>query len=396
MKCEMKLLSPLHVGNGNELKMVDFYLDEKTYKIKFINFDKFINYCIKKDIDLTTKEIRNKEYKTGEDFSITKFMNKKRIYLEEVEGLISYSVPAIIEHRNRESEFAIREFIKCGGAYIPGSSIKGAIRTAFMWHYLNEKPDGKEIVLKSLEPWLQKNKISGHLFKSIDDNISAVVFGKDPRNDIFRIIRVSDTNLIKYENLEVSEIKIVGNSQEIPIYVENMKAGDNLVFDIDFDEFLLNDKEASSCFKNLDCFNLMNIKSVFKTCNDFSRNVIKKHLEYFWENYNCEATVDEFEFLLNQAKNCKDDEAILRIGWGGGWYSTTVGLMLETLPSFTTPLQGSPKNWELKKGTIREQFNLGRKPGTNKYSLNFPKTRRVTLENKPLGWVKLRLISNLN
>ncbi len=245
MKCEMKLLSPLHVGNGNELKMVDFYLDEKTYKIKFINFDKFINYCIKKDIDLTTKEIRNKEYKTGEDFSITKFMNKKRIYLEEVEGLISYSVPAIIEHRNRESEFAIREFIKCGGAYIPGSSIKGAIRTAFMWHYLNEKPDGKEIVLKSLEPWLQKNKISGHLFKSIDDNISAVVFGKDPRNDIFRIIRVSDTNLIKYENLEVSEIKIVGNSQEIPIYVENMKAGDNLVFDIDFDEFLLNDKEAS-------------------------------------------------------------------------------------------------------------------------------------------------------
>lgn len=385
MKCSMKLLSPLHVGNGNELKMIDFYFDIKKGEIKYINLEKFIDFCLEKDIDLN-KEISKNEYKTGKDFSITKFMKKKQI---DPENLTSYSVPAIIEKRNRESEFAIREFIKCGGAYVPGSSIKGAIRTAMMWYYLNERPDGEKIVLEGLEPWLGKNRISGHLLKNIDDNISAAVFGKDPRSDVFRVLRVSDTSLIEMNRMEVSEIRIVGNPQEIPIYVENIKAGSELSFDIDFNKFLLNDKEALLCFKTMDSLSLMNIKSVFKACNDFSRNVIEKHLEYVWEDYKCDSTVYELESLLKQVKNCNDNEAILRIGWGGGWYSTTVGLILEKLPEFPNHIKGSPKNWELKKGTMREQFNLGRKPGTNRYSFNFPKTRRVTLENKLLGWVKL-------
>jgi len=392
MKCEIKLLSPLHIGNGNELKMIDFYLDEQENKVRFIDFEKFIDFCLEKNIDLT-KETRHNEYKTGKDFSITKFMKKKQL---DPKDFASYSVSAIIEKRNRESEFAIKEFIKCGDAYIPGSSIKGAIRTAIMWYYLNKRPDGKEIIFEGLEPWLRKSRISSHLLKSIDDNISAVVFGKDPRSDIFRILRVSDTNLIGMSCLEVSEIRVVGNPQEIPIYIENMKVDTELNFEFNFDELLLNDKEACSCFKNIDSLNLMNIKSVFKACNDFSKNIIEKNLEYSWENYKCDATVDELKSLLKQVKNCNDKEAILRIGWGGGWYSTTVGLILETLPRFTTPMKGSPKNWELERGTLRERFNLGRKSGTNRYSFDFPKTRRVTIENKSLGWVKLCLSDDPN
>jgi len=392
MKYEMKLLSPLHIGNGNELKMVDFYLDEKKGEVRFIDFEKFIDFCVENNIDFT-KEIQKKEYYTGKDFSITKFMKKRQI---DPKDFTSYSVSAKIEKRNRESEFAIKEFVKCGSAYIPGSSIKGAIRTAMMWYYLNERPNGKEIVLKGLEPWLEKRRISGRLLKSIDDNISAVVFGKDPISDVFRILRVSDTSLIGKSNLEVSEIKIVGNSQEIPIYVENLKKGTELAFDIDFDEFILKDEIIGSCFKNIDSTKLMNIESVCKACNEFSRKIIEKHLGYFWESYNCDSTVEVFESLLDDVQNCSENEAILRIGWGGGWYSTTIGILLEDLSEFPPSLKGNPKNWELEKGTIREQFNLGRKPRTNKYSINFPKTRRVTLENKPLGWVKLRLKSSLN
>ena len=45
MKCRVELLSPLHIGNGNELKMVDFYLDDDKKLIKRIDFNKFISYC---------------------------------------------------------------------------------------------------------------------------------------------------------------------------------------------------------------------------------------------------------------------------------------------------------------------------------------------------------------
>ncbi|ALK04998.1 MAG: type III-A CRISPR-associated RAMP protein Csm5 [Methanosarcina flavescens] len=386
MKCSIKLLSPLHIGNGNELKMIDFYLDKKEGKIKFINFEKFIEYCIEKNIDLT-KEMQNHRYYTGRDFSITKFMDENRI---NPNSFTSYAVSAKIEERNRESEFAIKEFVKCGGPYLPGSSIKGAIRTALMWKCLNERSDGLKIVQNGLKTWLKKNRITGRDLKSLDNNISEIVFGKDPHSDILRILRPSDTKPIGKNHLEVSEIKIIGNSQEIPIYVENLKAGSELFFDVVFDEYLINQNEGKPDFKEHPCIKYMNAQAICEVCNEFSRKVIEKNLEYMWENYQCDSAVDEFDMLWNEATNCKENEAILHIGWGGGWYSTTVGIIIETLPGFTTPLKGDPKKWKFENNTIRHSFSLGKKPGTYQFSSSFPKTRRVTLEGKPLGWVKIQ------
>lgn len=390
MKCSMKLLSPLHIGNGNELKMIDFYLDEKEEKIKFINFEKFIDFCLEQDVDLN-EDIQKNKYKTGKDFSITKFMNANKI---DPSRFTSYAVSAKIEERGRESEFAIKEFIKCGGAYIPGSSIKGSIRTALMWKCLKERPDGIKIVQSGLSKWLNYSRITAGDLKKLDNNISEIIFGKDPRLDILRILKLSDTYTVSKSHLEVSEIKIIGNSQEIPVYVENLKSGTELYFDVSFDNYLITQNQGKPKFKNHPCVKYMNVQAICKACNEFSKKVIEKHLEYLWETYNCDNSAEEFDNLRNEVISCNENEAILHIGWGGGWYSTTVGLFVETIPNFTTPLEGNQKNWRLNKNTIRHHFYLGKKPGTNEYSLNFPKTRRVTLEGKPLGWVKINFEVN--
>ena len=390
MKCKIKLLSPLHIGNGNELKMVDFYLNEKKGEIRFIDFDKFIDYCIEKKIDLN-QEMKNSRYYTGRDFSISTFMDAKQI---NPNTFTSYAVSAIIGKRNRESEFAIKEFVKCGGPYLPGSSIKGSIRTALMWKCLKERSDGMEIVQNGLQKWLDKSRITARDLKMLDDNISEVIFGKDPRSDILRVLKPSDTNVVSKSRLEVSEIKIVGNSQEIPVYVENLKNGTELCFDVAFDDYLITQNRSEPRFKNHPCVKYMNYQAICRACNEFSKTVIEKHLEYMWENYNCDNSAEEFDSLRNEVIGCKENEAILHIGWGGGWYSTTIGLIIETLPGFSTRLVGNPKNWKLENTTIRNSFGLGKKPGTNKFSINFPKTKRVTLEGKPLGWVKLEFESS--
>lgn len=386
MKCSMKLLSPLHVGNGNELKMIDFYLDKKKGEIKFINFEKFIDFCLEKGIDLN-KEIHKNEYKTGKDFSITKFMNANKI---DPSRFTSYAVSAKIEERDRESEFAIKEFVKCGGAYIPGSSIKGAIRTALMWYYLSESKKGKDIVSYGISNWMNKKRIIGSDIKKIDDEISRIVFGKDPHNDIFRALKVSDTNIIRLSDLEVSEVKITGNSQSIPVYIENMKINTKgLITSVEIDDILLHAKTKEINFQNHDLKDYIELKTLLKVCNEFSKRVIEKNLEYLWENYDCYSTIDEFDRLWNEVFKCKENEAILHIGWGGGWYSTTIGLILEGLPNFTNYRGGNSNRGNHSEYSIREHFYLGRRPGTNKYSINFPKTRRLTIEGKPLGWMKL-------
>jgi len=324
---------------------------------------------------------------TGRDFSITKFMDAKRI---DPDGFTSYEVPAIIEKRERESEFAVKEYIKCGGAYIPGSSIKGAIRTALMWYFLNE--DGnKDIVFNSLEHWLNKNKITNRDLKKIDDQISQKVFGEDAHHDILRALRISDTNAVGMEHLEVSEIKIVGNPQDIPVYIENLKIGTEMNFDLYIDDKLLNVKENELNFREHPLKQYINVNRICEACNALSGEVVDKHLKHNWKKYNHGDVREEFKNLEDEIEACDDNETILHIGWGGGWYSTTIGLLVEKHPKFTTSVKGSPKHWKLNRYTLRNKFRLGKKPRSNDYSINFPKTRRITIEGEPLGWVKITM-----
>ncbi len=384
MRCRIKLLSPLHIGNGNELKLVDFYLDDDKKLIKRIDSNKFISYCFENGIKLMD-EMNRKQYMTGRDFSITKFMDVKGI---DPDDFTSYEVPAIIEKRERESEFAVKEHVKCDGAYIPGSSIKGAIRTALMWAFLNEG-DNVNVLFDELDDCLRKRgKID---LKKIDDRISRKVFGNDAHHDIFRALRISDTSAIGMEHLEVSEIKIVGNPQDIPVYVENLKTGTEATFDLYLDENLLNTEKKELDFKNHKLRGYMHVNRICDICNAFSKKVVEEHLRYQWENYDCESTIDKFEMLRSEVMRCDDNETIMHIGWGGGWYSTTVGLLVEGHPKFTTGAGGNLRNWRLREDTLRYKFKLGRKPQTNRYAFRFPKTRRITIEGEPLGWVKITM-----
>lgn len=382
MKCRVELLSSLHIGNGNELKMVDFYIDDYKKLIKRIDFNKFINYCFENGINLM-EELNKRHYKTGRDFSITKFMDAKRI---DPDDFTSYEVPAIIAKRERESEFAVKEHIKCGGAYIPGSSIKGAMRTALMWSFLNEG-DNANVLFDELDHWMgERGRID---LKKIDDRISQEVFGEDAHNDILRALRISDTGTIDLEHLEVSEIKIVGNPQEIPVYVENLKTGTEATFDLYLDEDLLNTEKKELDFKKYELREYMNASGICKACNAFSKKVVEEHLRYVWEQYDCESTIGMFETLRSEIERCGDNEAVLHIGWGGGWYSTTIGLLVETYPEFKTSVEVGGRERHLGEGTLRHKFKLGKNPRTHRYASRFPKTRRITIKGEPLGWVKI-------
>lgn len=380
MKCKIELLSPLHIGNGNELKLIDFYLDDKENLIKRIDFSKFTDYCFENRINLM-KEINNKRYLTGRDFSITKFMDENRI---DPDAFSSYTIKAVIEKRGRETEFTVKEHIKYSGAYIPGSSIKGAIRTAVMWTFLNES--GNEgILFGELDKLLKGSRTPD--FKHIDDEISMRVFGRDAHRDVFRALRITDTNPLDLSNLEVSQVQIVGNPQDIPVYLENLKTGTDASFDMHLDEDILNKLNMDSKLRQY-----MDVDGLCKVCNAFSKSIVEGHLGYFWEEYGCANTVSMLEKLRDDIIACGSNEAIIHIGWGGGWYSTTVGLLVMNHPAFTSAVNKNMKYWSPEKHTLRYKLQLGKKPGTRNFSKQFPKTRRVTVKGEPLGWVKMTMV----
>ncbi|MCD6474474.1 MAG: type III-A CRISPR-associated RAMP protein Csm5 [Thermoplasmata archaeon] len=123
MKYKIETLSPIHIGSGEKISPMEYVMDNKFNRI---------------DMD---ELFRDKE------FNVNGFIEDTRLnsfYLGDKYGNIAkrhvmYSLDiskdALDHIMSKKSE--ILEFIKTGGKpYIPGSSIKGAIRTAIMWYAL--------------------------------------------------------------------------------------------------------------------------------------------------------------------------------------------------------------------------------------------------------------------
>ncbi|MEM1513402.1 MAG: type III-A CRISPR-associated RAMP protein Csm5 [Candidatus Thermoplasmatota archaeon] len=355
-RLELEVLTPLHVGNGNVFTSIDFVIENKNF-IK-MDFDKFAGYCIENNISLV-EEI-NKE---KEDFKMEDFLKKNNLNPTDFS---QYSIPMKIDFdRIRNTKPQIREFIKNieGFPYIPGSSIKGAIRTALLWKIVSEEKVFdycKELLEKK---YIKPNEACIRLEKEI--------FGKEPHYDILRALRISDTLPFSLSSLEINEIKIVGNPRTIPTYIESIKRGEKTSFYFRIDNELLN----KHIFKENLVKEYMKKEEIFKICSEFSKEIILKQLNYKFSN----VTKNVFYKLKDEIENCKENEMILNLGWGGGWHAKTIGLKAEKF-----------EEWE-KGRNLRKKLGLGRNPKTGKFVLKFPKTRRVSYNNEyPLGWVKIR------
>ncbi len=346
---ELSIISPVHIGNGNEFTLIDFIMENKNFIN--IDFDKVVDYCSEKNIKLA-EEIEAKLDK----FKMEEFFKKNHLNPEDFSR---YAIPLKIDFdRIRQTKPRVREFIKDANKfpYVPGSSIKGAIRTAILWSALQDKDIFEycdELYNSRVNPQTACKKLEQE------------IFGKDAHEDILRVLRISDTKRLDIKNLEVNEIKIIGNQESIPTYIESLKAGSNTNFNLWIDEKFLS--------KDMNKF--LNIKNILKICNEFSMSVAEKQSIY---NDFEDATRKFFtEDLKNNIKSCKENEAIFNIGWGGGWYSKTIGLKIEKY-----------RRWnDLRKNRLK----LGKIPGKKMFVFNFPKTRRVAIDGLPLGWVKVRV-----
>jgi len=150
-KIEAECLTPLVVGSGNEIMPWEYVIFDEGDKRILYRFDLFRFYKILSDEDKKEfGEILNNtiDMNKNEVLGIRKFVNRKKddykekieeikIYQEEVEGHYYGKYKKNIDKtvQNKESnQLTISEFMRSKGrAYVPGSSLKGSIRTALLY-----------------------------------------------------------------------------------------------------------------------------------------------------------------------------------------------------------------------------------------------------------------------
>ncbi len=365
--CQIEAITPLHIGNGQLYRRgIDF--DVQNNQLLFYNIGKIHAHLS----GAGAQTIKRYETELLDDNpSVTNFLKS-----------VGWKNHEFLKHQISVSSNHIREVrkqVKTGlsAPIIPGSSLKGALRTAMLSDYFDEHPEQKESMFRLRIPDKQK----------ADNRIIEAVFGRDPNHDLMRQVVVSDVEFPE-DSLNIFEMKVANlthngygflnmfkRRNEHPdnwklatsIVAEAIKAdAQSKPFTLAFDGFL--EKHHDKIFGQKQ----LPLKGKFLGAVHYHFRVLaRKEYEFFSEN-DMDKTA---KFYENQILNREfgNDEVLIRVGWGGGWkFMTGDWLTDEQLQQ------------------ARRQYRLGRKEHPV-----FPKSRRLVIQDQfpqiPLGWAILKL-----
>ena len=367
MKYQLKTITPVHIGTGETLSQIDgFYGNGRWHRI---------------DVDAVLAAIPESELNRltiamgGRDF-------QWRNYLPANRPSARYMLPCPEDPRETE----IREAIKhpSGRPMIPGSSIKGAIRTALLWDLIG---DDNKAVKNDLKEQLQRKPNRSWAGQKIERR----VLGKDPNHDLMRAVQISDTAPIPIETLEMGVAwtitlnrnhrlvqKRQGN-REYKTFVEQIRAEQTFDLSIKIDKSLFGPREKRKLGFTAEHEQVL-CEELTEACNFVSKDLADTEAKFF-DAYYLDEIVNFYDALVQRIDNLPDGAFVLPIGWGTGYRAKTV---TELLAKDDVDLMTD----------LRRHYRLGEsRSRRGDYHPEFPKTRRVLYDGQkpksPLGWVQI-------
>lgn len=248
-RMSLTTLSPVFIGSGEELnKSMYVYNDNE---IMIIDEKKLIKELL---LRKGLYESFLKGCSSG-DLNLTNFLEKNLHGYKDID-IYKYKIKSYSNIKTNGKFNNINTFIKSsnGKPYIPGSSIKGAIRTAII---ANEIYHNKEKYIKT--PIDNLKKLENIALKNIFSKYSNI-FNKNNKieispNILFKFLYVSDSNEVNLDNLFIGkqhDFSTKGNKlNELPIFMEFIKPETKFNFSISIDKSVIDYFDIKNIIKNL-------------------------------------------------------------------------------------------------------------------------------------------------
>ena len=359
-KTSITTLTPLHIGDGDELRQdFDFVVHGgRTYRL---DEDRVL---MEKGGQLAPD--RTGRYRLpGELLQEPDF--QKNMYFR-------YVLPGTPRSRKRDAR--LKSFIKDvhDRPYIPGSSIKGALRTALAWSGWKE-----------VKPRLDRNAV-GRYKSWAGQPLERKIFGPDPNHDLLRALHSADLSGpagpgagLVIANAQVLTKRSAGS----PIEMEALKGDIRLEGSITIDDTLFQDMmEGELHFSSRRHW----LEEIPARVQAHSLARIQELAAWFEKADGGDRIARFYRQLGNAALS--PNQALMQLGWGGGWDSKT----------FWTHLQRDAQLFEQLVREFRmhrrQRGSPPRKPGEP-----FPRSKRAAMQVQgrsavpvaPFGWVLLEL-----
>jgi CRISPR-associated protein Csm5 len=392
---EIETISRLHIGSGEKFNRNLDIVQEGT-KAYVIDHEK-LHKKAESNVGLHNDLVSIYE-SGGKD--IREILVRYRIIPESVakkSGMQVYCIPS-----GKLSGREILSFVKGidNLPYIPGSSLKGGIRSAlFRNNLLNQnKRDEYQSLLKKVLGEMkdkvkqipkERDRIQKSYKRKISELMENTFFGFDQQHDLLRCIQFADTKPKDVSNLIFEEIKVLSvanntlhikktpQGRDMVINAEVVKSNQNYQSNITINQYLLLKQPA---VKELNFSAQKDLIFQFcKYCQQTSLQLIKQEIEFFGR-YKENSLKEWYEKnLLNYS--IRDNQCFLHLSWGSGFDAKTISDLFD----------------EEVFNDLRWTFNLGKflkdANGRRKMISPFPKSRKVIFKDnkpiEPIGWIKL-------
>lgn len=369
---QITILSPLHIGSGRKLmRGFDFEYDDRNRQTSVFDLDEICELL--SDNRQAIDELSN--LTGGRDSSILNLVRKYHL-----ESRLQKSRRYSLQSFSRELLEYIRDGF--GNPLIPGSSIKGSIRSAFAYHLFNGLDDGTKRYLLEGVRRERRDKFAA-------SKIEERLFGKDPMFDLFKAMTITDAACapadLNLGNTKVLSLSQYGgwhwkkgykeNDMEIP--VEFLRPDTRCETTVRFDDFFISDPNAREVLQ-FDRKLYPDFSTLNRTINQLSRNLMNSEMKFIEANDPRDELRMITDFYARLERQIPDDSqgCVLRLGWGSGW-TTMTGNLLEEHQDYLE--------------NFRAQFRMGRRGMPQ-----FPKSRKIFMQgNRPetvMGWIKMEML----
>lgn len=323
-KIGAEILTPLHIGDGSELEPLEYVIRDRFYKVNLAEWLSIL------------PDDKASEFKklTGRDYAQKSVLISLRKFVRDnidVDKFTEWSADVSDAARKRyterfdapENQLPMSPFIRTAQKpYLPGSSIKGAMRTA----YLNSLSKGMTVREK------RADLIEGELLHAIHQREGKPPFfsiDKDP----FRAVKIKDAflpdnstffsevinhnrkdNSINPTSIQILSEVTYGKLLNRPLSIE---------IEIVIDKRVLSHTEGGLHVHK----DNVTLENLLKACDSFYRNCLKEERDTFLSNTTGGEYIQRtYQEILDASKG----GFLFRLGWGSGLISMTISKELRT------------------------------------------------------------------
>lgn len=319
VKLNAEVLTPIHIGDGSDLEPLEYVIaDGHLYQIDTGSFLSSLSQGAAAEMDTLLK---------GEIERVT--LVKIRKFIQEHfkpdagflwKSSVTPTVARIYKERfgAPENQMLVNPFIRNHNTpFIPGSSLKGAIRTALLNQWSNElkKPSDERNsrlteaeILKSvaigrdnrLRPNMDKDPFKALRVEDISLPEDATIFAKVSNWALSREGTLRETNIQMIRELTSSAISS-GKTFGVDVFIS-------------LDNRFLVDRRSDLGRKED-----ISVEGMLKACDRFYRRVLLDEKKRLFDGKNRELAAT-YEHVLDASSG----GALLRIGWASGFDAMTI------------------------------------------------------------------------